>query len=354
MAKKEPAKRRVRGTGTIFQSKRRGVWVGRVLVGKKANGKPLYVECSDADQRKLVEKMKLAKAPGPETTVGEWADRWLLGLSVRSSTNADCKHTVKDFVKPELGHIRLRDLTAGHVEAAAKVWSKRLGVNTLRKTIGQLGTMLRAAKRSKLIPENPVSEARKPRGKRKDIHPFPPADLVKIMDAAAVTSSNAQRAFALIAGVGCRLGESVALDVRDFSPTTGTVAISRTYSKAHGMRATKTENGIRTIEVPARAIPAIVAAIGSRKSGPIFLTRFKKRQNDKILQVAWRSFLKRLGIPYRSIHQLRHSIATAMISNGVPPGDIARYLGDTVETIVRVYLHPTGARPVLTLNRLFE
>jgi len=45
------------------------------------------------------------------------------------------------------------------------------------------------------------------------------------------------------------------------------------------------------------------------------------------------------------LHQPRHSVATAMISAAVPLGDVAKYLGDTVQTVVATYLHATGGRP---------
>src|SRR5262245_56796014 len=124
MAKRKVRQRRVRGTGSIFQRNRRGrtEWVGRVLVGKKPDGKPLYVERVAPTQVELVAKLDAAEAPGPNTTVAAWSARWLAGLSVRPSTHANYEHTVTRFVGPTLGHLKVSEVTPLHVEHAAKEW----------------------------------------------------------------------------------------------------------------------------------------------------------------------------------------------------------------------------------------
>ncbi len=58
-----------------------------------------------------------------------------------------------------------------------------------------------------------------------------------------------------------------------------------------------------------------------------------------------------LAIEFRNIHQIRHSVATFLISESVPLGDVAKFLGDTVETVVKTYLHPAGTDPSDTLDR---
>ena len=49
----------------------------------------------------------------------------------------------------------------------------------------------------------------------------------------------------------------------------------------------------------------------------------------------------RLGLRRRNPHQARHSVASLAIAAGVPLANVARDLGDTVDTIVSTYLHPT-------------
>ena len=83
------------------------------------------------------------------------------------------------------------------------------------------------------------------------------------------------------------------------------------------------------------------------------MTRTGARRDVRGLGQTWRALLARLGMPYRNPHQLRHSVATAGIAAGVPLPDLAAYLGDRVESLVKTYLHRAGIDPAGVLDRLF-
>jgi integrase len=156
-----------------------------------------------------------------------------------------------------------------------------------------------------------------------------------------------------MAATGMRLGESFGLNVEDFDPAAGTLTVKRTYNITHGEGPPKTENSLRTIRVPAPALPSLLAAAKGGKPGqPLFRTRTGKRFSQPSVRTAWLRLLKGLGLPPRKVHQLRHSVATALVGAGDSVADVAKYLGDTTETIARTYLHPTGADPAVTLEKI--
>ena len=328
--------RRARGTGSVFFSKARGVWVGRRKVGGRG------IERSHKNQAEMLRLLAAALPPADGVTVAEWGARWLADLSCRPRTLDIRRNAVASHIAPVLGKLRLRDLTPHHVEQAAKRWADALGsVNTVRLNLAVLHTCLQSAVRAGLRADNPVKLAGKPRSQKKKIDPFAPGELAHIIDAA--TARPAWRVLALLAAAGCRVGEAIALDVKDYDPATGVVHITRTLSQRREMGPPKSAAGVRTIRVPADALPAVRAAAGKRKSGPLFATGRGGRLNYPNVRLAWLRLLASLGLPARNLHQLRHSAATVMISRGTPLGDVARYLGDTVETVVRTYLHATGA-----------
>jgi hypothetical protein len=137
-------------------------------------------------------------------------------------------------------------------------------------------------------------------------------------------------------------------------PEAGTISISRTYSRRFGAGPPKSKHSKRTIRVPVVVGPILTAAAGSRDSGPLFLTGNGRPFAKSLVQRAFKRLLNNLGLTYRNVHQLRHSVATALISNGTPLGDVAKYLGDSVATVVKTYLHPSGANPAADLDRLFS
>ena len=343
--------RRARGTGSIFFHEGRGVWVGRRVVGRTPDGTPIRVERSAPTQGEVVELLAAATPPGPDVTVGQWVARWYATLQVRDSTAADYRQSLDKYVLPEVGHLRLCDLTPGRVEAMAVALARRgLGANTIRQAVAHLGTAMQAALRDEVVHRNPVRVARRPKAKKADIDPFTPAELKTLV--AAATARESARPLALLAATGCRVGEALALDVTDFDPVAGTVSITKTYDREFGIRPPKSANGVRTIRVPKPAMPALVAAAGRRKKGPLFLSSQGTRRVYQNVSVTWKSLLKRCELRYRKPHQLRHSVATALIADGEGLADVAKFLGDTLATLVKTYVHPTYSDPCARLDRL--
>jgi integrase len=157
-----------------------------------------------------------------------------------------------------------------------------------------------------------------------------------------------------MAAVGCRFGEALALDVTDYDPRTGALSITKTYDRRHGVRPPKSENGVRTVTVPEEARPAFAQAAGGRRAGPLFAKRDGTRRHHRTLATAWRRLLAELGVRYRNPHQLRHSVATHWIAGGVGVGDVAKHLGDSVETVVRTYVHASGVDPAAAMDRVLR
>lgn len=348
---KKPRGRRARGTGSIFFNGKKDRWVGRKVVGRSPTGRTLYKEYSGRTQAEVVRKLAAATAPGPGTTVGGWAALWVASLQVRPATRSDYELSVSSFITPALGHLRVGEVTPSRVEGFA-VWlgKKGLGVNTVRKVLAHARILFGAAVRDGLIDRNPVAVARKPKGKKKPIDPFPPDQLAEIAGTAARYSAGG--VIAVLAGIGLRVGEAVGLDAADFDPAAGTISVRRTYSREFGVGPPKSAQSVRTIRIPALLAPVLQAAAAGRATGPLFATRTGRRQTKGLARRAWVLLLRSLGLPFRNLHQLRHSVATALISDGVPLGDVAAYLGDTVETVVKTYLHPAGTDPADSLDRL--
>ena len=43
-----------------------------------------------------------------------------------------------------------------------------------------------------------------------------------------------------------------------------------------------------------------------------------------------------------------------VLSAGCPIGDVAKYLGDSEQVVVKTYLHPTGRDPAETMDEIFR
>lgn len=345
-------KRRARGSGSIFHDPRRGVWVGRVPLGRKPNGRTHYREVSHKDQRRCVELMRELQAPADSVTVAEFAVRWLQTLRVRAQTADSYANSVTRRINPVLGHLRLAAVTSLQVELAAREWEAQYKTATVLVTLSHLRILFRAAIRAGVIQTSPVAAAAKPRAHRVTLQTYSPDELARIIETALLRPSGG--IIACLAATGMRKGEAIALDVPDFDRVAGTVAITKTVTARHGIGPPKSVHSTRTIRVPAAALPAFTAAAGVRKAGPLFRGVDGGRWSVGAVDWEYEKIVRRLGLARKKPHALRHSLISALIAAGIGIGDVGAYAGITAAMIVRVYLHPSAADPSQTLDRLFS
>lgn len=356
MPRKSQAKksRAARGTGTVFYSASRKCHIARKPIGtrvRKGKRETVYLTRTGKTQAEAIRRRDAAGPPSAKTTLAEWAEQWRADLSVSPLSKDAYRASLDNHILPELGPVVVTKLTAHRIESAIRVWGKTVGATTVHNVLACLRACLAAAVRAELIVRNPVASAVKPRKGKAEIDPFPPADLVRIVDAAGADRET--RACGLLAAVGMRVGEVVALDCSDFDPETGGISVTKGHRRQHGTGPTKSAHSTRTIRAPSDAAPLLTAARGDRMKGPLFLNAYGKRQQCGAVRYAWVALAKRLGLRFRNLHQFRHSVATMMVGANVPITDVAVYLGDTVETVVRTYLHPTGTDPADAIERVF-
>lgn len=341
--KPAPAKRRARrGTGSIFPDKRRGGFIGRVPIGRLSSGRTRYREVRGDTRAAVQEKMKAVLPPGPDVTVAQWAARWLEGLTNRPATRAAYSHSILTHIVPELGHVQVAALTVSQVKAAASRW-KGLAPQTVNTTLDRGTTMFAAAVQDQLASSNPFALCPRLEYTRKAIDPFAPDELKAIIADWRSTACGAL--FAFLACTGCREGEATALDVGDYDPQAGTVRITKTYSPTHGIGPPKSKHSVRTLTIPPSMVAvraALARARRGRKTGPLFRTSTGKRLDHAQIYTAAQQMCRRLGLRWRSPHKLRHGVASMLVARGVPIGDVARWLGDSVATVIRTYTHATG------------
>jgi integrase len=167
---------------------------------------------------------------------------------------------------------------------------------------------------------------------------FTAAELRQVIDLASTRRE--WFPFALCAAVGCRIGESIAVPHgNDYDAASGELSITRTWTRS-GYGPPKSERGVRTIRVPDCARPVMES-----DDWPTM--------QYSTAHYRWGAFLKLAGLRHRNLHQLRHSVASHALAAGVPLPNVARDLGDTVQTVVNTYLHPTpGADVCEAMSRL--
>jgi integrase len=340
-----------RGEGSVFFNARRGLYIGKVVVGKYPNGKTRYKEVSDPTHAGAVAKKKLVGPPDPDSvTVSEWAARWLAGLDVRPSTLRGYTRQLDARLLPTLGPARLADLTVSAVKVALLQWAAA-GVPTANRTLQVAATMTQAAVLDGLVARNVFADCPRLKYRPKPLDPFTVAELRLLV---ANRHTTAADVLAFVAGTAVRIGEATALDVTDYNAAAGTVSITKTWTVDHGTREPKSKHGRRTLTVPESARPAVLRAIDGRTSGVLFRSRSGARFTNSQVFVALERVCEKLGLRPRGPHQIRHGVLTALVNSGAPLGDVAKFAGHSAAQLIRTSLHASNVDPGTVMEGILK
>ena len=140
-------KRRPSGDGTL-RKREDGRWEGRLIIGTKKNGLPLYKCFLHKSQKEVLSQMDLYKenlkgavlCEDYRMTLGEWLDKWLnehMAFSIRESTKERYRNYC-EYIKPQLGHKQVSTITTAEVQ---KMYNKlkESGRQRCHPTMGQIG-----------------------------------------------------------------------------------------------------------------------------------------------------------------------------------------------------------------------
>ena len=106
-------KRRPSGDGMV-RKRDDGRWEGRIVVGHKANGDPIFRHVYAKTQKALTEKLHqsiecyqdVELTEDSRMTLGEWLDRWLAEYkdgTIRPGTLEGYRNYIENYIKPQLG-----------------------------------------------------------------------------------------------------------------------------------------------------------------------------------------------------------------------------------------------------------
>ena len=281
-------------------------------------------------------------------TVGEWLTTWLAATAGRAAavTHAGYAAVVRLYVLPGLAPVRLCDLDALAVEAWLAGLKAAGASDDLRQRAGAvLRNALNAAVRLGALAANPMAgRVRLPAPERAEKKAMSAAQAAAVCAAAA--AFGVAHAVRLWLDAGLRPGEMFALDWADIDPVAGTVSVRRAVDrKTNAVKAVKTPKSRRSIPLSAATLAALAAARPSA-GGPVLPTASGGRwwAGNFARGVARPLFaaagLKGLGFDR---YTFRHTMASALLSAGVPLLVVSRRLGHAKPSVtLDTYGHLMG------------
>ena len=344
-------KRRGRAEGSIFQ-RADGTWTASVSSGYDGAGKrrrrTVYGKTKGEVQEKLRALQNDASVGIVESgklTVGEYLTRWLAVIkpTVEPNTYALREQHVRLHIAPHLGSIRLAKLDAFAVEQMYAALEKGKVSAAMRRRVGTtLGTALRAAVASKILPYDPSAGVAKPRTARHEIRVLDPDQVPAFL--AAARTDRLFPLYALALDSGMRQGELFGLAWGDVDFEAGTVQVRRSLEEikgTHRLKDVKTARARRRIDLSSWTMAllhdhrkAMLAEGRDVREGPVFVDSdggWLRKPN--VGRRSFKPILKRAGVPEIRFHDLRHTCATLLLLAEVNVKVVSERLGHASVTI---------------------
>jgi integrase len=324
----------------------------------------------DAAAQEFFELLRASSSRGldPLVTLRDYAnsirDRYLRGVDL-TSTAAGYRAGLRLRLLPALGHLRVREITAGIIDRTIDEWETQLSQSTLKNTIAALTRVLDEAVRDEIIERNP-SRNRAHRHYRSSTSELrPPLQLPSLDDVLHIAQACGEihQCYAdhvmLSAFLAARGAEISGLRVGDVTWASKTVLIERqTYPGTGGIITKPTKNRrprrVPIVNMIERTLlrltvqrPATDRLLHGPRGGIITTASLRRATH-------WDALIAALGWQGLRRHDLRHVGATWFANSGVPIHVVADILGHGSIETTRLYLHTDNtalARAAISFNR---
>lgn len=293
-----------------------------------------------------------------EYTFAQWLDYWYKDIilpQIEETTAYGYRGMIENYLKPQLGEIRLQKLTARDIQQYY-TWlmdEKKLSPNTVIKHHNLLTNTLNAAERQEYITKNPMRAVSPPKKRQREAKFYTPEQLGILLDKAVGT--RLELPVYICAYLGLRRGELCGLRWSDVDLEHQTITIENTRTQAGKKeieKGTKTASSTRTLYLPDTLCDMLKAA---KEHQQACRAEYKNAYDDNdyvvvmedgrpfrpnYLSELFGKFLADNDLPKIVLHELRHTFASLSNQAGIPAYNIGKALGhSTPATTQKIYTH---------------
>jgi integrase len=291
-------------------------------------------------------------------TVGVYLERWLKDSvkdTVSPSTYEVHRHMIEPHINPALGRLKLKDLNPVHVRSFYREkLDSGLSAATVRKMHSVLRKALKQAVLDGLIPRNVCEAVKPPKVERKEIKPLDREQAKALLEAAS--ADRLEGLYVLAIHTGMREGELLGLKWDDVDLEAGVLRLRRALVREGGkvklgdLKTPKSRRSVRLTRAAAEALRSHLKRqleemerMGSlyQPGGLVFATESGTLINPSNLRNrSFKPLLKHAGLPDMCFHDLRHTCATLLLSQGTHPKLVQELLGHaTIAMTLDTYSH---------------
>ena len=315
----------------------------------------------DANRALNEHKVKMDKGTQvmpSEYAFAQWLDYWydnIIVPQIEETTAYGYRGMIENYLKPQLGEIRLQKLTARDIQQYY-TWlmdEKKLSPNTVIKHHNLLTNTLNAAERQEYITKNPMRAVSPPKKRQREAKFYTPEQLGILL--AKAVGTRLELPVFICAYLGLRRGELCGLRWSDVDLGHQTITIENTRTQAGKKeieKGTKTASSTRTLSLPETLCDMLKAAKEHQQAcratyknayddnDYVIVMEDGKPFRPNYLSELFGKFLADNDLPKIVLHELRHTFASLSNQAGIPAYNIGKALGhSTPATTQKIYTH---------------
>ena len=302
---------------------------------------------------------------------GIWLDEWFCNYIRPSSKRRTCERyseIIEKRLKVKLGEYELDELTplvlqryiTELIESGNMKTGKGLAANSVNGIITVIQNSLKLAYALGTIKEYAADKIRRPKTKEKEVTCFTLSEQKKIERAALAGKKTKWLGIVLCLYTGLRIGELLALEWKDVDFQKGMLTVSKSRHEgkdengryAHIVESPKTVSSRRCIPLPKQILCEL--RMLKRKSRSLYvISNGESSIPVRSYQRSFERLLKKLDIPHKGFHALRHTFATRALECGMDVKMLSELLGHKDPAVtLRRYVHSLMEQKKEMMNKV--
>ena len=303
-------------------------------------------------------------------TYKNWLNEWLthyIKPSAKERTYIRYEQLIRTHIAPKIGDKDVNDLTPIVLQSfvtellnTGKLKTgKELSANFVNMVISVIQNSLKTAHLVGIANEYIANKIKRPRTKEKQVECFSCQEQKKIEN--HVLNSDKDKLFGIVLCLytGLRIGELLALTWDDIDFGKGLLFVSKTCHDGNDGKnhiriidSPKTVHSSRVIPLPKQVL-SLLKGIKKRSECEYIVADGEKPVFVRSYQRTFEFLLKKLNIPHKGFHSLRHTFATRAMECGMDVKTLSELLGHKNATItLNRYAHSLLEHKVDMMNRL--
>lgn len=266
-----------------------------------------------------------------DLSIGEWLVQYL-ELFVKDNVRHKTYLDYLDVAAHWGGYAEVKLQQANTLSAQVFLKSHDTSDSMKKRMVALLKRAIKKAVELSMVQKNFVEGISLPKVMPKQVVILTTVEIKMILDYTRVERSDTAYYPIILTAVltGCRMGEILGLRLEDLEQDA--LNIRRSLTEVKGKRdinTPKTYAGLRRITVPPTLIELLKENAKRDNVGDGYIFHNKRRNLFRTSNVEkfWAEMLKRLNIPHKKFHALRHTHATQLLSHGVPILEVTKRLG---------------------------